>query len=169
MAELIRYAKFVEVQDDSTASSVMTAQTLSAVFGSLGTITALNSTSSPAVTKLSAGTSTMIEGTATIDLTSLPDLNGIAAAVSFSGLKVRIAVFEVPSTNAQSLTVTDHGTNGYFLFGDLGTGVLELAPGDSAMFIWPESTERVDIDATHKQLLVSGTTTDAVNYWLAAG
>jgi hypothetical protein len=125
----------------------------------------LTGSSTPPVTKVSAFQQALTAGAATIDLTSLPDEDGVAAAVTFSGLKVQWAHFENPSTNANSITISEGASNGYELAGNAWTVTLD--PGEQVVYLGNDTSP--DVSGTTKNIDLAGTGTQALNVTLIAG
>jgi hypothetical protein len=113
----------------------------------------LTAATTPPVTKHSAFEIPLVAGAVTIDLTSLPGLNGEAGAVNGTGLKVQSIRFRNKSTNANLITVTEGASNGYELAGN--TWKLGLLPGQSTQMFGNDATP--DIAAGAKTIDVTGT------------
>lgn len=110
------------------------------------------------VTKYSAFEKALSSGSGTIDLTSLPDANGTAGAVTGDGLKLQVAKFRNKSDNANSITITEGASNGYEMLGNAFTFILlpdqeitvyldEKAPNISS------TTKNIDLSGTGAQVL----------------
>ena len=129
----------------------------------------LNASSTPAATKAFSDDLTLVANAAAIDLTSLAGPLG-AGTVDFSGLKVQLVKVSCPTSNAGSVAISaKDGTTGYGLFTPTNSGGLGiiLSPGTSAMLYWNDKLEVVD--ATHKDVKLSGTTNDVMSVLLVAG
>jgi len=105
-------------------------------------------------------------GTVTIDLTSLS--NGNLPAKDFTGLTVQFIKVHNPSTNANNITVADHGTTGYLIFGDT-SGQITIPPGMMMMFGAAETEGLAAVSGTVKQILVTGTGTQSFYIQIVAG
>jgi len=121
----------------------------------------LNSTTTPAVSKVAAGAAAMTAGLATIDLTALTGLDGTSRTLN--ALKVVLAKFKNPGANP--ITIAKGAANGYTGFGSAFSHT--IPPGGTASFNL--STGGVAVDGTHKTLDVSGTGTDTLQYSFSAG
>jgi hypothetical protein len=128
----------------------------------------LNATSTPPVTKCYGRTLPLVAGTLALDLTSLTRDDG--TTVDFTGLKVQEWEFVCPASNTAGITVakTDAVT-GYNLFGEDNASAeqIEIGPGghkQGGEVDWLE-----DVDATHKDITITGTGTEAVEILLVAG
>lgn len=125
----------------------------------------LSASTTPPVTKHSHGQKALSAGSATIDLTSLPDISGTAGAVTFNGLKVQRAIFENPITNANAITVTVGGSDGYLLGGAAWKYILQ--PGSR---IHIENVDTApDVASNAKNIDITGTGSQELNFHLVAG
>ncbi len=127
----------------------------------------LNASSTVPATKASSDDISLVAGGATIDLTSLP--GPLSTTVTFDGLKVQLVKIKCPATNTGGITFAVHGASGYNLFGEDNASAerVEVMPGGSEMRETPDNGE--DVDATHKQVAVTGTGTDVFQIELVAG
>lgn len=123
----------------------------------------LNSGSTPPATLCAFFLKALSSGSATIDLTALTGTNG--ASVDFSGLKVQVAKFKNPATNANSITVTVGASNGYLLAGAAWKAI--LAPGQSVTYQCNDASP--DVGSSAKNIDVSGTGTQTLQVSLIAG
>lgn len=117
----------------------------------------LDASTTPAVTKHSPYTLSLTAGAATIDLTSLPGITE-DETVDGSGLKVQMACFENPDTNANNMTITFGASNGYLLLGTAWKIILK--PGQSFQTYLDDGAPV--IDGTHKNIDVAGTGTQSL-------
>lgn len=119
------------------------------------------------VTKVYTDTISLVAGAATIDLTSLTGPGG--TAVTFDGLKVQLVRITCPTGNSGGITFAVGAANGYNLFGadNVSAERVEIMPGGAELRYTPDNGE--DVDATHKQIDVTGTGTDSFNIELVAG
>jgi hypothetical protein len=111
-------------------------------------------------TKVTADTSALSAGAATIDLTAVPVAGGTTQ--SFSGLKVRGYLFSTPTTNAANITIAEGASNGY----PLGDSIV-LKPGQRVVK-WLDD-EGTTVAGGDKTLDLAGTGTDAFSYLIIAG
>ena len=118
-------------------------------------------------TKASSDDINLVAGAATIDLTSLP--GPLSTTVTFDGLKVQLVKIKCPTTNTGGVTFAVGAANGYNLFGadNASAERVEVMPGGSEMRQTPNNGE--DVDATHKNIDVTGTGTEAFQIELVAG
>lgn len=122
----------------------------------------LNSASTPAAAYVASGTQALTAGSYTLDLTSLPATGG--GTQSFSTKKLCGYLFDNPSTNSGTFTITKGASNGH----TIGTNWKEtIAPGQAVLKYMYTGGET--IDATHKTLDVTGTGTESFNFRLVAG
>lgn len=126
----------------------------------------LTASTTPAVTKYSAGTATMSGGAVTIDLTSLPDTNGTAGAVTLTGMKLAVAKFRNKSTNANEITIAKGASNGHTGFGSAFS--ITLQPGDEVMFKFNDNSGNVAVGGTDKTIDISGTGSQVCEYEFVA-
>lgn len=117
------------------------------------------------VSKYSAGQLTLSGGSGSIDLTSLPDANGVAGAVTFLGLKVNAYKFRNKSTNANNITIAEGASNGYPLHGASFT--LTLRPGEELTYRGKDLG--TDVAAGDRILDVTGTGSQILEFELVAG
>jgi hypothetical protein len=124
----------------------------------------LNGTTTPSVTKGTIFSKALASGVGTIDLTALPGLTA-EETVNGTGLKVVLAVFQNPATNAGDITVTFGAANPYLL---LGAGFLfKLKPGQLMPLYLLALAPTIGSGA--KNVDISGTGTEALNVGLAMG
>lgn len=123
----------------------------------------LNSGSTPDVTKMAAFTKALSAGAATIDLTALTGTNG--ATVNGNGDKVRIFKAINPSSNANSITLTEGASNGYELAGNGWTVVLQ--PGQHFTFYADEDAPTIGGSA--KTIDLAGTGSQTLNVMVVMG
>jgi hypothetical protein len=129
----------------------------------LSTNSTSTGTTTPAVTKDAYFQQALTAGAATIDLTNMTLANG--SVVNFSTLKVQLYKFRNPGTNLNAITVTFGAANPYLLHGAAWKFILQ--PGDEIMTRLPNTAPTVD--ATHKNIDISGTGTQALDVGLVAG
>lgn len=122
----------------------------------------LNATSSPAVTKTFSDQRTLSSGTDSIDLTAAPGptVNGVAAPVDFTGLKIQAFKFKAAATNSAVLVIEGHATTGYDLFSSLSDGKVQLAAGEEIMMVLNEGNP--DVSASLKDIHVTSADVDAI-------
>ncbi len=124
---------------------------------------ALNAGSTPPVTTFASFQKALVDGSATIDLTSLTGTNG--ATVTFSGLKVQVAKFRNPITNANPITIAKGASSGYTLGGAAFSVVLQ--PGDEWTYKGVDTSP--DVSGSVKTFDLTGTATQALDVYLVAG
>lgn len=122
----------------------------------------LNSTTTPDAEYVSSGTQALTAGAYTLDLTALPGVGG--GTQTFTGKKLRAYLFGNVSTNSGTFTFTVGGSNPH----TIGTNWKEtLLPGQYVLKYMYTAGET--IDATHKNLAVTGTGTESFVFQLVAG
>lgn len=131
----------------------------------LNTTAELTASTTPPATKYSAGQKALSSGSGTIDLTSLPDSDGVAARVDFTGLKVQLAKLRNPSTNANNITVTEGASNGYELHGNAFT--MLLRPGEEVT--WKGADGAPDVASGARTIDLSGTGSQVLEFEFVAG
>lgn len=129
----------------------------------LNTTTTLTASTTPPVSKYSAGRATMTAGAATIDLTSLPDSNGVAGQVNFTGLKVNAYKFTNPGAN--DIVVTEGASNGYPLHG--AAFLFRVRPGEEVTYLGADVG--TDVAAADRTIDITGTGTQYLEFELIAG
>jgi hypothetical protein len=129
-----------------------------------GTLTA--SSTVPA-TKPFSDTISLAAGSASLDLTSLAGPSG--TTITFDGLKVQLVKIKCPATNSGGVTFDVGAANGYNLFGadNASNESIEVMPGGAELRYIPNNGE--DVDATHKNIDITGTGTDVFQIELVAG
>ncbi len=115
------------------------------------------------ITKAASFAQAMSGGAATIDLTALVGVNGLA--VDGTGLRVQWMLVENPATNGNPITISEGASNGYDGFG--ASFSLTLAPGAYAVVFSADAGS--DISGSKKTLDLAGTLTQALNVVLAIG
>lgn len=133
----------------------------------MGYSATLNSSSTPDATKAATWTVTMSGGAATIDMTSIP---GVEGTFSASGLKPRLIKYRPKSDNANAITIGTGASNGYTGLG-ANFEVTLNAPSGSVV---PWTTHYLGSGATAvsgsvKTLDVSGTGTQALEVMMIFG
>lgn len=155
-------------------SQVAVVETLGGVFVSPGdnTITSgintqmtLNASSTPPASKDSEGTIAMTAGAATIDLTSLPDKNGNAGAVTLTGLRLAVVKLRNKATNANPITVAKGASNGCTSLGAAFSITLQVG---EEMTLLGQNLAAV-VDGTHKTFDLSGTGSQVLEFEFVAG
>jgi hypothetical protein len=162
-----------------TAEIVMqltAAQTLAGVGVAVGTKviqSGLNSRVSlsgdtvPPLTKVSFLSKTLAAGAGTIDLTSLPDVNNIAAAVDFTGLKLQSMIIQTPSANTAAIVLSKAASNGYGLDSGGATWTLPVPPGSKLLITFNDNLP--DVGGSAKNITLAGSGTDSLTMGMVAG
>ena len=127
----------------------------------------LTASTTPPVTAYSAFSKTLSSGSGTIDLTSLPDNNGVAAAVTLNGLKPQVVKLRNKSTNANAITVAKGASNGYTGFGSAFS--LTLQPGDEFLWKGNDNSGVTDVGSGAKTLDLTGTGSQVLEVEIIAG
>ena len=131
----------------------------------LNTSNEWTASTTPPVSKYSAGTLTLSSGSGTINLASMPDANGVAGTVDFTGLKVNAYKLRNKSTNANNITIAEGASNGYPLHGASFT--LTLRPGEELTY---KGTDvGTDVGSADRILDVTGTGSQILEFELVAG
>lgn len=130
-----------------------------------GTLTA---TTTPAVSKVFSKSVNLSSGAGSLDLTSLTGPAG--TTVDFTGLKVHLVKLACPSTNTAGITVDRAASTAYNLFGadNASAEQVEVLPGASLLF-YHGNDQTEDVDATHKDVQLAGTGSEAIEVILVAG
>ncbi len=131
----------------------------------LNQTTTLTSATVPPATKYAEFQQALSSGTATIDLTSLPDDDGVAGGVTFLNLKISRAIFRNPSTNANSITITAGASNGHNLGG--ASWKVVLLPGEE--WEYKGFATGVTVVSGAKTWDLTGTGAQALDVILVAG
>jgi hypothetical protein len=123
----------------------------------------INAGSTPPATLHAAYTLALTGGAGQLDLRALLGSQGIA--VDGNGLKVQACILVNPSSNANTITITNGSTNGYTLFG--ASGQVTLSPGDRLMIYRPDTAP--DVAAGAKLLDLAGTGAQVLDYQFVLG
>lgn len=102
-------------------------------------------------------------GAATIDLTALSGTGGVT--VDGTGLKVQVAKFKNPSTNANTITVTFGASNAYLLGGAAFKFILQ--PGMEITVFGNDATP--DVGSSTKNIDIAGTGSQALQCSIVLG
>src|ERR1700722_14769630 len=99
------------------------------------TYTVMNAASTPPPSLPASGNVTLSGGTVTLDLTSClgPTVNSQACPVNFTGKKMNAIKIVANAANTNPITIVGGASNGYLLFGTLGS--LTLGPGDTVLLL----------------------------------
>ena len=127
-----------------------------------GTTKTLNSTSTPAGTKVASGQIALVDGAATLDLSAVPSKDNVT--VNGTGLTVQSVKFIVPGENA--ITVEKGGTNGY---DGLGTAFSEDSGANGGEENRLTMGHGSAIGSGNKPLDLTGTGTDVLQYIIVFG
>jgi hypothetical protein len=125
----------------------------------------LSASSTQPITEVVTQELALSSGAATIDLTSLPDLAGVAGAVDGTGLKVQAVLFQNDSANANDMTLSQGLSNDYELLG--ATFSFTLKPGQWVLVFLNDASP--DIASGDKEIDVAGTGAQILNYHLLLG
>jgi len=128
----------------------------------LNTTEALNSGTTPAVTKDFDALVTLSGGAATLDLTAITDLLGLGT-VTISGLTPAWTKFTNPSTNANAVTIAKGASNGYTGFGSSFS--ITLQPGGEILI----RLATVAVSGSVKTLDITGTASQTLKVQGVAG
>lgn len=123
----------------------------------------IDASSTVPATKTASFQKALSTGAATIDLTALVGSNG--AAVDFTGLKVQLAKFRNPSTNANGITVTFGASTPYLLLGAAFKFI--LLPGQEITIYGNDAAP--DVSGSLKMIDLAGTGSQALDVILVAG
>lgn len=131
----------------------------------LNTSSTLTSSSTPPATAYSAGQQALSSGTATIDLTSLPDANGVAGQVTLTGLKLAVVKFRNLSSNANAITIAVGASNGCTALGSAFS--ITLQPGEEFTYLGKDVA--ADVSSTVKTFDLTGTGAQVLEFEFVAG
>ena len=159
----------------SYASRLTVTETLEGVYvsggdatvttGGLDTTATLTASSTPPATKYSAGRLTLSGGAGTINLTSLPDANGVAARVSFEGLELSAYKLRNLSTNGNNILVMDPATTDpYSLFAEF-----TLRPGEEILCLYATQVSLDSVTSGACNIGISGTGSQVLEFEFVAG
>lgn len=128
----------------------------------------LTGTTSPAATKGWSDKVTLSGGSASLDLTALPF--GNLPNVNFNGLRPQLLKVSCPTTNTGGITIEKKdAVTGYNLFGADNTTAekITVLPGQTYGIQLADAGE--DVDATHKDLTLTGTGSEVISMCIVAG
>jgi plastocyanin len=133
------------------------------------TVSGLGAASTPPAAKLAAFATTLASGTATIDLTAVPDSYG--ASQTLTGLRVQIIKVQAPATNVNPIALTPGSyaaAGGGFVFHSGGS--ITLNPGDEVLWTNTSGTSAPAVSGSVKTLTLTGTgSADKLNFTIVAG
>ena len=125
---------------------------------------ALDSTTTPPVTKVATFNQALSGGAATIDLNALTGTNG--AAVNGEGLRIQAIKLSAPSTNANVITATFGGTHPYNLAGAAWS--VALLAGQEFVFYGNDATPDIE-DGVASAIDLAGTASQTLNVCIVMG
>ena len=127
----------------------------------------LTSATTPNVTLAALAEITLTAGAATIDLTSVSDVNGVTK--NFNALKIRCIKFRAKSTAIHAFTIAKGASNG---FTGLGASFSVTLPANAAGGAWVSFYDAgggTAVSGTVKTLDISGTGTDVLQVAIYGG
>jgi hypothetical protein len=127
----------------------------------------LNAGTTPPVSMETQFALAMTSGSATLDLTNVPDCSG-QTVLNGTGLKLAFVKFQNPAGNANSITIANGGSNPYRLDAATGTFTFPpLAPGQSMLINLDGAGDT--IGSSHKTFAITGTGAQALNVQVSMG
>jgi hypothetical protein len=135
-------------------------------FNQYSSSSTIDASTTPPATKHTAFVVTLSAGSATIDLTSLPDSQGNAAQVTLLGLKIQKLLIVAPTTNANAITIKLGASNGHPFFTSVGH---TLEPGQSAYYENRGVDVGTDVAAGDLAWDVTGTGSQTLQVQIVAG
>lgn len=166
MSIQVTYASQASIQD-SPGGGFIDPNDATITINQMNVSATLTASTTPPVTKYSAFSVALSSGTGSIDLTSLPDNNGVAAAVTFSGLKPQVVKLRNKSTNANSIKVAVGASNGYDGFGS--DFAVTLQPGDELLWKGNDNSGVTDVASGKRTFDLTGTGSQVLEVELIAG
>lgn len=146
------------------AAGAVDATKNSVTFSKLGVAsTSLGAATTPTANIHAVGQQALTAGAASIDLTALTGLNGVA--VSLNAKTLRAVLFQNPAANANAITIAKGAANGYTGFG--ATYSETLQPGQTKLVYLAAAGTAVS--GTVKTLDITGTGAQVLNYEIVAG
>jgi len=125
----------------------------------------LTGTTTPAITKVSRFTITLSAGAATLDLTAIPGLTP-NETIDGTGLKVQAIKFTPSSGNANPITASKGGTNGYGLTAAGTTWSIPMDAGQSSLRNTNNAAPAIGGSAKTIDFAGTGSQTIKVTIWL---
>lgn len=135
-------------------------------FNGLDTSETLTGSTTPPVTKHAEDALAMSAGAATINLAALPGKTA-EETVNFTGLKLQLAIFENPATNANKIKIAKGASNGYGTCASGDDWDVTLSPGQRVKLELDDAAP--DVGSGARTLDITGTGTQVLNYVLVAG
>lgn len=135
-----------------------------AAFAPLNETLSLNAGTTPPASQHATFNAALTAGAGTIDLTNLPGITA-GEVVNGTGLKVQVAKFLNPLTNANPITLKFGALNPYNLLG--ASWQVSLAPGQSLLVNGNAATPAIAAGA--KNIDISGTGAQALSVHLVLG
>jgi len=124
---------------------------------------ALDSSTTPAITKVAVLTATLSGGALTLNLASLTGTEG--ETVDGTGLKVQVLKLSASSANTGAITIVPGASNGINLLG--ASSSLAVYPGGEYLLYFDD--ESPDISSSVRTLDLSGTGTEALSVGVLMG
>lgn len=135
-------------------------------YNGLDTTASLTSSTTPPVTKFSAGQIVMGGGTGSVDLSLLAGRSADETVVG-TGLKVQAFKLRNLSTNANSITIAEGASNGHPVLGAAFKMILQ--PGQSVTFTNEGVDSGTDVAGADKIWDVTGTGSQVLEYMIILG
>ena len=160
MSVVVQYTgicQATETRVDALSSSPVT------IYDALNKTASYTGATTPAVTSTANSNKAMAAGAGTIDLTNIPGTNGVG--VNGNGLKIQMYKFQAPLTNGAAITIKNGAASGYLLGGVAFS--MTLPPGGEFQGYMANVSQ--SIGAGNKNLDLSGTGTDSINYEIHMG
>lgn len=127
-------------------------------------LTTLDGTTTPAVSKSFSDTISLASGTATLDLSALAGPS--STTIDLTGLKVQLFKMTCPSTNTLPISCTVGTQNAYDIFG-AADGSVDVHPGCTVMCEWNDQLD--DVGAADEEIDFAGNASESFSIQLVAG
>lgn len=154
----VQYTGIVQVTE-TLATALSSAPVI--VFDTLNKTNTYGSASTPAVSKDAVNSIAMTTGAVTLDLTNMAGTNGVI--VNGNSFKIQMVKFQNPSVNP--ITIKNGASNGYLL-GGVAWSITIPSGGEFQMYLANVSQT---ISGTTKNIDISGTGSDSLNYIIVMG
>lgn len=156
----VLYNTKTDVTRTITGEGIAPNQTI--LVNGLDILTSLTGSTTPACSLDCCLSLALISGAVTLDLTAIPD--PVLGTITATGLTPYVTRFQNPAANANPITMTVGGTDGYAGYG--AGWNLTLQPGEEAVILKQAAS---NITSLLKEIAFTGTGAQTINIQMAFG
>lgn len=151
---------------DTDAGVYISSDDATRTYDGMNTTSSYTASTTPPVTKFSAGTITLSSGTGSVNLAALSGRTADETVVG-TGLKVQTVKLRNKSTNANAITIAEGASNGHPLLGAAFSIILQ--PSQSITFANEGVDTGTDIASGDRVWDVTGTGSQVLEYMIVMG